>query len=311
MKKFAAMTWAIPALCLSGQAGELITDDLTVNGTLTLERLAEYNVPTNGLRLYFTFDDDTGSTVTDSSETGGDGTFTGYNYQDSFKGNAAKCSSSGTYVLTTAGDLNMNGWTQLTISCWVRVDAWTTYGRMLGRGILNSGGGSCGMTLGGVYGGSPYYNSSFSVALWDGVSRVGVGAANTSSHPASIGEWTHLAGVYDGTSVVYYSDMQIHASTQVDPSLHNCPLDETANSIFCIGKCIVHPTWGDTHLNGRLDELMIFDRALSIEELQNIYDYQNTAIPAATTGGEADFKEGIRYVKPLGDIPMGLYGNQP
>jgi len=103
--------------------------------------------------------------------------------------------------------------------------------------------------------------------------------------------------------------MEVHASETVPQGSENAPLNESANSIFCLGKCIYRTTWPDTHLNGRMDEFMVYDRALSLEEIQGIYDHQNTDAPA--TSGEADFNEGIRYVERLGDVSMGIYTNRP
>ena len=75
----------------------------------------------------------------------------------------------------------------------------------------------------------------------------------------SAGEWVHLAGVYDGAKAMIYLNGELKDSH---------PLTGTVKSgqIATIGKT------GGVYFKGRIDDIQIYNRALSTEEILFLYD---------------------------------------
>jgi len=71
----------------------------------------------------------------DASGNGNDGTVVGSpDFQPSPFGTAPKFTSRSTYIVSDNSGLSVDGWTALTISAWVKMDAYTTYGTVVERG---------------------------------------------------------------------------------------------------------------------------------------------------------------------------------
>jgi len=76
--------------------------------------------------------------------------------------------------------------------------------------------------------------------------------------------WNHHAITYDSKTVKYYINGKIEG---IGPKT----LD-TDNSPLYLGRAFVRRPIGDTPFEGMIDEFQIFDRALSSEEINTIYD---------------------------------------
>ena len=77
------------------------------------------------------------------------------------------------------------------------------------------------------------------------------------------GMWHHLVGVYDGSAVMIYVDGMLKNTKPAGGDLW------TRNSKLCIGgteRCQATP------FRGLIDEIQIFDRALTDDEIKGIYD---------------------------------------
>ena len=164
-------------------------------------------------------------------------------------------------------DLNLDGWRQLTVSAWVKVSRYSTYGNLVGRGKEGSGG-AFGISVGGVYGGKPY-DCSFSVRLGEKKS-----ASVRLKRFADLNQWYHVAGVYDGRTVKYYVNGKEIASEDVPNELTNGPIKEDSGVDLVIGSSSTRRSWHDTHINGMIDEVMIFDHALPETRIRQIYNSQ-------------------------------------
>ena len=84
--------------------------------------------------------------------------------------------------------------------------------------------------------------------------------------PAAVvpaGIWTHVAGTYDGTNINLYMNGQLIGAT---PATGNITL---SNSELNIGRDPGYPT---KLFKGLIDEVEIFNRALSIQEIADIYN---------------------------------------
>jgi hypothetical protein len=93
------------------------------------------------------------------------------------------------------------------------------------------------------------------------------------------GRWYHVAYTWDGATVRLYVDGALTAST---PLVRTPQTDERP---LVIGK----HTPGDTeHLNGRLDQLRIYNRALSAQEVAELYLVAPDTPPPSPCAGAAE-----------------------
>jgi hypothetical protein len=78
---------------------------------------------------------------------------------------------------------------------------------------------------------------------------------------APLGNWTHIAGVYDRTNmIVYRNGIQSGSPVSVSPPAHY-----VGNATIGIGNTLVRD-----YFYGRVDDLMIFNRSLTQAEIQSI-----------------------------------------
>ena len=87
------------------------------------------------------------------------------------------------------------------------------------------------------------------------------------------GTWTHVVMVHDGAKDKIYLDGAMVAEKDVAGDLNN------TESVLGIGYNSVEP---GNYFNGSLDEVMIFDQALTDMEISDLYNQQNTS-PMATS----------------------------
>jgi len=85
------------------------------------------------------------------------------------------------------------------------------------------------------------------------------------SPPPSTGKWEHILFVRNGIEVQWYLNGAINLST----NLTYIPINTLANSIL-IGCMTPVPNFP---FNGAIDEIRIWNRALTIDEVQAVYNY--------------------------------------
>ena len=97
--------------------------------------------------------------------------------------------------------------------------------------------------------------------------------ANSSGAVFPAGEWHHIAGVYDGAKVQLYLDGQalgnpVAVTGRISPMLANSfvAIGSSDGRTVCSSQCI-----GTRYFKGQLDEVDLFNRALSASEIQAIY----------------------------------------
>jgi len=211
--------------------------------------------------LRYSFNDG-GNKVKDMSGNGHDAKLHNVSYVDGVEGKGIRFSSSSTYLLCESSRFKMGGWRELTVSIWVQMRGYSTYGRMMSRTKIGMPNGVFGMTVGGKAA-----KGGFGVGL-EGGDRLGVTIPKLRTRD----EWYHLCGVFDGKSVTYYVDGEMAASEKASSKTRNKRLrEEEPDSALVLGKCGCRFSWGDTHLVGATDELAIYDRALSSLEVKSLY----------------------------------------
>lgn len=156
-------------------------------------------------------------------------------------------------LVDIGGDYEVAG--PRTIEAWVKPNSNSGYGLPI--------------LTGGVGGGGDF----FGIAGTDGTAAVGqyelyVDHWNTTAYDSNLavtpGEWNHVAMTYNGSSVTFYVNGV--AGNTVNGSLYDYSI-----GTFDIGANRIGGTTTKPAMNGLLDEVSFYDRALTAEEIASIY----------------------------------------
>ncbi len=124
--------------------------------------------------------------------------------------------------------------------------------------------------------------------------------------PLPFARWTHLAGTYDGQTVRLYVDGVLAAATPAAGNLTQC------NQKTALGS---RASFDQYFLPGLLDEVAVFDRALSPSEVQALAEAHSAGMCAAAgpdsgaPAGTPQVQQGWVQVTPnqVLDLPDGRY----
>ena len=180
--------------------------------------------------------------VTDASGNGNNGTISGATWTTSGKyGNALMFN--GTNALVTVNDSNsLDLTTGMTLEAWVyptAVGGW--------RDVITKGTDDIYHLMGSSDDSTPALGGTFSPSVLRG----------TSSLP--LNTWTHLTGTYDGTTMrLYVNGVQVSSQAQTGPI-------QTSTAALTMGGDALH----GQYFAGLIDEVRIYNRALSVAEIQS------------------------------------------
>lgn len=221
---------------------------------------------------YYNFDNNIGSNiVADQSgngfdavwqgDLGGNGNFAAYG--QGIVGGAWNGSGDNNDHFRTASLTALSGIEYLTISLWFNADSLP--GGQDGLFVARE----AEIDLG--TGGDPIENSNFGLSLQSDLaidSRLNGAQVDGSSNDIQLGEWVHVASVYDGlfqTHTVYINGVQEGLNnTSVPADLEWLDAGEwlIGEDSCCNGR----------EFNGRIDDLAVFDLALSASDISDIYN---------------------------------------
>jgi Concanavalin A-like lectin/glucanases superfamily len=198
-----------------------------------------------GLAAAYGFDEGTGVTVLDASGNGNTGTVNGgatwvagrYGNALSFNGTNARVFVNAASSLDLGGEMTLEAWVQPTAS----QSGWRTIvQREVDAYFLNGShdGVALGPSGGGTLGGSTTFTGATSAM--------------------AIGAWTHLALTYDGSLLQLYVNGVPTASQSVSGAISS-----SGNPLWIGGN---NP-YGE-YFNGLIDEVRVYNRALSQTEIQ-------------------------------------------
>jgi len=185
--------------------------------------------------------------VIDSSGNGNDGTaLNGANTTTGKYDRAGNFDGTDDYVETgkTATDLGINGANPRTIMFWVYT-----------RSFNNGGVYECGDYL-------TDQDFSFRTLDTDDNWRVQLIADDIDFTYPSLNTWVHFAIVYDGTDVIVYAD-----GTEITRAAKS--LNTADTHTFKMGE------WSGAYFDGLIDELAIYDRALTPSEIAQSYFFHS------------------------------------
>lgn len=220
---------------LSAEVSEIREYQETITGTSHV---------TEGLVSYWTFDEGTGNIANDSITTN-DLTIYGSNYWYD-EGHLNKCldfDGSQDYA-TIPSNNSLKITPHITVECWINADTFS--------GLMQ-------------FCNKQKYILRFESDFCEFVPTVsGQQVQNTgiSANYMTIGQWHHIVGTYNGTQIKFYLDGLPKDTTSKTGSL------DTDNLTFVVGARFYY---NDRKFDGRVDEVRLYNRALSDEEILQNY----------------------------------------
>jgi hypothetical protein len=227
--------------------------------------------PPNNLGLvgYWSFNEGTSTTATDFSGNGNKGTL-------STNGGSLPTWTNG--KLSTA--LNFDGSTSyvqvadsptlntpnVTVSAWIRANSWGAFNRR----IVTKG-------IGNQY---DLFNNS-GVLDWYLVDNAGANFSDVSTTLPSTGVWHHIVGTYDGTTNALYVDGVLANSES--PGGGPIATNKTDPLFIAARDACDNP--GDC-FDGKIDEVRIYNRALTASEVAKLY--QSGAVKINASSADLD-----------------------
>jgi len=263
------------------------------NRTLTLSGNPDFNnvIINDGLVGYWKLDE-TATSAADSSGYGNTGTWNGdpagtssdlpsLNYKNA---GAIDLDGSGDYVVIPHHD--RYNFSKMTVSAWVYVKA--------GFSDLD-------VIVAKAEGTSPY--SSFTLRIGSGAVITGTVAVGGSTYSANgaavltVNTWLHVASTYDGETLIVYTDGSA-GTPQTSPS---GALNSSTADLW-IGD---HPSVSPRQLNGYIDEVRIYNRALSAAEVLAIVQGDQPATSSSVTTLNQDLDINGGFVLAAGTLSAG------
>ena len=265
-----------------------------------------------GVLFYDFAEAPTNGVVADRSGNGHNGAASGCAWTSAgrFHGGAMAFDSNADSV-NAGTDLDFPAWERYTVSLWFRHDGGGDKGPQYGHKMLDKtdwyhdwhlhlhppgqeggGAGEIGLTL---------YEA-----------RREAGFADNSRNYAD-GAWHHVAVVRDGTYGEFWVDGTLHSSTSTDM------MSVTNSAPVCVGNSYSGDSFQRKGWHGLLDEIRIFDRALSMDEVRALHAEGALRLGVYFDGG-VDVRGGLDvaggaafggavYARPLGDLSCGAFTN--
>jgi hypothetical protein len=245
------ITWNTTSLTNGNHALTAVARDAAGNSTTSAAVTVNVSngpppPPASGLIAAYGFEETSGTSVNDASGRGNGGTITGATRITTGRfGNALSFNGTSNFV-TVPDSASLRLTTGMTLEAWIYQAADTNYRTVL----LKEAAGDLAYAL---YGASTYGTSSVKrPSAWLGPDNLGATSTLT------LNAWKHLATTYDGTNWRLYVD-----GVQVATRAFAKPIP-TSTGAFKIGG---NGIWGE-FFSGRIDEVRVYDRALSGPELQ-------------------------------------------
>jgi hypothetical protein len=256
---------------------------------------------------WWTFDEGSGNIAADSSGNGNDGTLNGPVEwtADGKIGGAMKFTGPYNYIqIQDSPSLDMTR--EITIAAWIN-PSWTGNNRILQK---SSGGGDNQYRLLKEWGDNMVFHLP-------GLSP------DRLEFPGlpTLGEWTHLAATYDGSSMKVYYDGVVVGEQDSSGQLG------TSDGTLCLGTKHETAPAGD-EFNGMLDDVRIYNRALTQSEIKRLGGnpkasgpapadravHENTWANLAWTTGAFAASHDVYFGENLDDVKKGIgdtfMGNQ-
>lgn len=212
-----------------------------------------------GLVGYWNFDGEAGSVLSDRSGSGNNGAWSGagshWVASKSGLGNAGNFSNGNNVSITDAPSLRPTN--ALSLVFWVNPGDNGVLHDILGKALFNN-------PTAWAFGFRRNASGIFSDAYINGLRYT-----KFESSPLPAGTWGHYTLTYDGTTIATYKNGSLISGT-----LANGTIDSTTGAPFKIGMGGGYPDF-----IGLLDEVRIYNRVLSVNEINALYNNGNGCVP--------------------------------
>lgn len=215
-----------------------------------------FGVAPEGVIGIWLFDEGEGDVLKDVSGNGNDGTIVNAQWIEGVRGKALKFDGSG-YVEIPASETLNSIENEISVLAWVRVDAWANWARIVARGNWTPAMDKYQFLL--LLGGS-MGDVGFCVSI------KGERAKYAGKPVLELNKWHHVAGVSDGQQVKLYVDGQF-----IGASPSAAPINKMVDEPLTIGCGYANGSRA-SFLNGAVDEVAIFNRALSDDEVKELME---------------------------------------
>lgn len=205
----------------------------------------------SGLVAFYKFDETSGTSAADSSGNGHTATLAGgATFAAGLQNNAVALSGSSQYVSLPAGIVN--GLTSFSISTWVKLNATTMWSRVFDFGT--------GTTAYMFFAPNSGTTARYAITIGSSAQEQRI----TPPTPPTA-TWEHLVVTQTGSTGTFYVN---GASAGQDTAMTVNPSSLGATTQCWLGRSEFN---GDPYLNGSIDNFRIYNRALSVAEVQALY----------------------------------------
>ena len=244
---------------------------------------------TPNLVAAYGFNEGSGTTVVDASGTGNNGTVsqTSWAAAGKFGGALTFNGTSSSVLVPDAASLDLT--TGMTFEAWVNPLTATGWRTVLMKESSN---------------GLAYslYSRGSSDQPYGFVHIATIDQSATATPAVPVNTWTHLAATYDGAVIRLYVNGVARATTNIAGSVA-----ATASPLRIGGNAV----WGE-YFNGMIDEVRVYNRALSVTEIQTDMSTPLDGGPfiSLTAPANGALVSGSVAVTALASSPMGVAGVQ-
>jgi fibronectin type 3 domain-containing protein len=214
---------------------------------------------TTGLVANWRFDDGTGTTAADSTANNNTGTLVNgptWVAPGRIGASALSFVATNTQSVTVANSTSLDMTSGITIAAWINATDWGGNRRILQKG--NS-------------------DNQYRFLAENGVFKFHLNGVNTlTAALPNTNVWVHVAGTWNGLTMVIYTNGQVQASLATGGSI------ATTADPLAIGTKNGSTTAGDL-FNGELDEVRVYNRALGMAEINTLM-HSGDGAPATPTG---------------------------
>jgi len=207
----------------------------------------------SGVTAYWDFEEGSGSSLSDRSGNNNNGVWsgTGTYYTTGKVGGYSGIFTSPNYAdIPDSPTLNSAG--ALSLIAWIKLSNASTTGYVITKNTT----GSADLQYDILHYGTGEYDINL------GLNNSAARCSSSNNVVTDSNRWYHVAGVFDGTKIYLYVDGQ-----QVGLCNYSIPITQTTHTVN-IGRRKPN----DVYLGGNVDEMMIFNRALTAKEVQAIYN---------------------------------------
>ncbi len=241
---------------------------LTIVCSTVNAQLPSY-LPTDGLVGWWPFN----GNANDESGNGNDGVVNGATLTEDRFGNSSSAFSFSNNIITVAHNslFGIQPSSELTVTFWTRVTGTQTVQHFIGK--RPNGAGS--------------FNWQFAFNYPANIGLSFVGSANNlygvaSDYQVPINNWVNITGIYENQL------WSVYVNGEIIDSVSSTLLFPDTNTPLTFGN-----SGNFQPLYGSLDDIAIYNRALTLQEIQNLYTGTNETVD--TGDGAAPLPQGIPY----------------